>query len=120
MNQSQAKEWLPLIQALAEGKAIQRVTADLDNSTANWLDIKNLQLDFDTLDRINPCFYRIKPEPKKQSCRMFLVKSRVAKIGDPFYTAIAWNSEVTEIEDVESSPIFVRWLTERIEYELPE
>lgn len=117
MNQSQAKEWLPLIQALAEGKTIQRVRSKDFGFATTWYDIKEeSHLDF----RLPPSCYRIKPDPKKQSCRMFLVKSRVAKIGDPFYTAIAWNSEVTEIEDVESSPIFVRWLTERIEYELPE
>jgi hypothetical protein len=120
MNQSQAKEWLPLIQALAEGKTAQRVTADLDNSTANWLDIKNLQLDFDTLDRINPCFYRIKPEPKKQWCRMYLVKGAIGNSGECFYSAIAKNGHIRELDDVEKSPIFVRWLTDRIEYELPE
>ena len=117
MNQSQAKEWLPLIQALVEGKTLQRVRSkDFGFATA-WYDIKEeSHLDF----RLPTSCYRIKPEPKKQWCRMYLVKGVIGNSGECFYSAIAKNGHIRELEEVEKSPIFVRWLTDRIEYELPE
>ncbi len=54
MNASNAKDYLPLVQALAEGKVIQIKTAD------GWEDLKG---------EISLCFgpdqYRIKPEPRE-------------------------------------------------------
>lgn len=57
ITKDNAKQWLPLVQAMAEGKTIQIVT-HLPGG-AQWLDAK----------RINPeaypaAEYRIKPEPK--------------------------------------------------------
>jgi len=111
MNKDNAKDYLPLVQALAEGKTIQ--FREDEDDTFDDIDDEHF---FDD----DVAKYRIKPEPKKQSCRMYLVKSTTAKTGKPFYTAIASNSNVSEIDDIESSPIFVRWLTDRIEFELPE
>lgn len=54
MNREQAKEMLPIIQALAEGKHIQ-----LKDRIGNWMDI-----DFINVELCNPNVYRIKPEPK--------------------------------------------------------
>ena len=67
-----------------------------------------------------PCAEPAKPEPKKQWCRMYLVKGVIGNSGECFYSAIALNGHIRELEDVEKNPIFVRWLTDRIEYELPE
>lgn len=109
MNKDNASKWIGLGSAMLQGKTIQLL------SHGAWRDIAVLNtVSFD------PESYRIKPEPKKQSCRMYLVKSTIAKTGEPFYTAIASNSNVREIDDIESSPIFVRWLTDVIEYEIPE
>lgn len=58
MNRQQAKDMLPIIQALAEGKHIQ-----LKDRIGNWIDI-----DFINVELCNPNAYRIKPEPK---CRPF-------------------------------------------------
>ena len=54
MNRNQAKDMLPIIHALAEGKHIQ-----LKDKTGNWMDI-----DFINVELCNPNVYRIKPEPK--------------------------------------------------------
>ena len=53
MNRKQAKDMLPIIQALAEGKHIQ-----LKDKTGNWMDI-----DFINVELCNPNVYRIKSEP---------------------------------------------------------
>lgn len=116
MNKEQARAWAPLIQAIAEGKTLQMFVSSGEAQSDYWGTFQEgmtLLLDY-------PGRYRIKPESKKQSCRMYLVKSTNAKTGDPFYTAIASNSNVREIESVESSAIFVRWLTDVIEYEILE
>lgn len=54
MNRQQAKDMLPIIQALAEGKHIQ-----LKDLTGNWIDV-----DFINVEICNPNYYRIKSEPK--------------------------------------------------------
>lgn len=53
MNRKEAAELLPIIQAFAEGKAIQLKTVD-----KGWQDIHSASFDS------NPKNYRIKPEPK--------------------------------------------------------
>lgn len=53
MNASNAKDYLPLVQALADGKVIQL------NYSGDWKDISEM-------DPIFPAnFYRIKPEPRE-------------------------------------------------------
>ena len=54
MKRKNAKELLPIIQAFAEGKSIQRI-----NSLGEWSDITG-----DVLFYCNPEDYRIKPEPE--------------------------------------------------------
>lgn len=54
MNKQQAKDMLPIIQALAEGKHIQ-----LKDLIGNWIDV-----DFINLEICNSKYYRIKSEPK--------------------------------------------------------
>ena len=51
MNRQQAKDMLPIIQALAEGRHIQ-----LKDTIGNWIDI-----DFINVEICNPNNYRIKP-----------------------------------------------------------
>ena len=54
MNRQEAKEWLPIIQAWAEGKPIQYQTG-----SGSWSNIiKDIYTDN------HPSYYRIKPEPK--------------------------------------------------------
>ena len=59
MNKDNAKDYLPLVQALAEGKTIQQRT---------WTDVNQWEWrDADEVDlfRYNPSDYRIKPEPRE-------------------------------------------------------
>ena len=53
MTREQAKELLPIIQAYAEGKDIEMLTADNEWIKATFPNFT-----------LNPRFYRIKPEPK--------------------------------------------------------
>lgn len=101
MNQSQAKEWLPLIQALAEGKTIQKKL----NSSA-WISVDGTPLS--QYQGTNASDYRIKPEPKKQSYRIGLFKNE-----QEYFAMLCMDSD-------SEAKYFVRWLTDRIEYELPE
>lgn len=55
MNASNAKDYLPLVQALADGKVIQVV----DILNGGWIDIHNMDLMAKASD------YRIKPEPRE-------------------------------------------------------
>ena len=96
MNKDTAKDYLPLVQALAEGKTIQCM-----NSDVGWIDLESVRFD--------SCVesYRIKPELKWIRLGLFKQGTIV-------------------VEDLESekrfgkNPLFVRWLTDRIEYTLPE
>lgn len=53
MNKENAKDFLPLVQALADRKTIQF------NDGGDWVDVENLNT-----DSYNPDEYRIKPEPR--------------------------------------------------------
>lgn len=53
MTREEAKEFLPIIQAFAEGKTIQ-----VQENEGYWRDADVLHFNYDT------CRYRIKPEPK--------------------------------------------------------
>lgn len=59
MNKDNAKDYLPLVQALSEGKVIQYKFQKSDNSYA-WIDLESI-VDFCTPAE----FYRIKPEPRE-------------------------------------------------------
>lgn len=54
MNKDNAKDYLPLVQALAEGKTIQYVIRRSHNI---WADME------ETVFQMSPENYRIKPEP---------------------------------------------------------
>lgn len=103
MNKDNARDYLPLVQALAEGKTIQ-----FKESNNEWFDVEfpNFMLDFNR--------YRIKPEPKKQSFRVALFKDHKE--------SIYYHDTTEKVNDkiIERTTNFVRWLTDRIEYELPE
>lgn len=59
MNASNAKDYLPLVQALADGKLIQYKYQKSDKSYA-WMDLES------AVDFCMPAeFYRIKPEPRE-------------------------------------------------------
>lgn len=59
MNASKAKDYLPLVQALSEGKVIQYKYQKSDKSYA-WMDLES------AVDFCMPAeFYRIKPEPRE-------------------------------------------------------
>ena len=53
MNQQNAKDFLPLIQALADGKTIQ-----IKPLESEWEDIYRIDVYYPTI------YYRIKPEPR--------------------------------------------------------
>ena len=110
MNQEQAKAWLPLIQAVAEGKTLQRPIIEADGMTFKkvWHDCE-IQ---DEIMSIDPKHLRIKPEPKKQWYRVALLKSSCGHVWTDTFEG--------GTEQIEKEPQFVRWLTYRIEYELPE
>lgn len=101
MNKDNAKDYLPLVQALAEGKTIQCMAY----GATQWSDIASPAWD------MLPARYRIKPEPVKGWYR-------VALMGVPasYYTYTA-DGVATEAQ-VESMSDFVRWLTDRAEYEV--
>ena len=52
MNKENAHEYMPLVQALADGKTIQ------ENYFKRWCDTRNPNFNMDV------SFYRIKPEPR--------------------------------------------------------
>jgi hypothetical protein len=53
MNKENAKDYLPLVQAMADGKIIQ-----FNHIDGHWEDSVNLEFGFD------PKYYRVKPEPR--------------------------------------------------------
>lgn len=107
MNKENAKDYLPLVQALAEGKTIEFLkegkTIESLNLNAQWEDC--ICPSFNQM----PVYYRIKKEEPKSWYRVCLTTQG----------AMAASSEKQE-EVISNFPIFVRWLTGRIEYELPE
>ncbi|QHJ81953.1 MAG: hypothetical protein [Caudoviricetes sp.] len=54
MNKDNARDYLPLVQALAEGRVIQKKNGD-----GGWTDISSLAT------YVAPSDYRIKPEPRE-------------------------------------------------------
>lgn len=113
MNQEQAKAWLPLIQAVAEGKTLQRkIFNDVGIHVGEWVDCtRHLFAVIQAGVSVNDV--RIKPEPKKQSYRVALLKD------DGGYWAKSINHESYDFSD-DKDVTFVDWLTDWIEYELPE
>lgn len=67
MNSSNAHLYLPLVQALSEGKIIQR---DYQYPNGKWQDIT-----FDLIIDLPPDHYRIKPEPRV----FYLLENTISK-----------------------------------------
>lgn len=107
MNATNAKDYLPLVQALAEGKTIQKFS-DGDG----WEDVRSPS--FESPAKL----YRIKPEQKKQWYRVVMMQNNYNSLG-VIYTTTVDNDEADE-KTMPDHPDFVEWLTGRIEYELPE
>jgi hypothetical protein len=103
MNQEQAKAWLPLIQAYAEGKTIQ-ICMNLD-----WIDISDISGYFDC----GSSGFRIKPEPKKEWVRVGLWTAEGVM-------PRCYANELIPETQFEGRKYFGGWITDRIEYELPE
>jgi len=61
MTKDNAAQFLPLVQALAEGKTIQFNSGTSDNP--QWGDVEDLYFDG------NPDDYRVKPEPREWEIR---------------------------------------------------
>ena len=96
MNKTNASKWIELGSAMLQGKTIQR------NEKGEWLDVLNLN----TISYA-PESFRIKPEPKW--IRLGLFKQGTIVVEDLEYE-----------KRCGKNPLFVRWLTDRIEYTLPE
>ena len=92
MTREKAKELLPIIQAFAEGKSMQRV-----NSLGEWSDVTG-----DVLFYCNPEDYRIKPEPEyrpfktKEECWQEMMKHQ------PF----GWLKSIRKQEKVHIGRVF--------------
>ena len=92
MTRKNAKELLPIIQAFAEGKSIQRI-----NSLGEWSDVTG-----DVLFYCNPEDYRIKPEPEyrpfktKEECWSEMMKHQ------PF----GWLKSIRKQEKVHIGRVF--------------
>ena len=80
MNQQNAHKYLPLVQALANGKTIQC------NDRGEWVDVDSLYTDV-----YGPDEYRIKPEPRTFE----IVRSKLSC--GSIYDAETWDGSYPEI-----------------------
>ena len=104
MNKDNAKDFLPLVEALASGKTIQIKADDI----IGWVDMPDVVFGSAASE------YRIKPEPKKAWYRVALCANTFNGTRVIYTTTV--ESEVDELD----VPDFIKWLTDRIEYVLPE
>ena len=77
MNQQNAHEWLPLIQAMADGKTIQFLD-DGPTPGGDWFDVQDLDMTYEPDD------FRIKSEPR--TFHMWLASSGVMYPEELFIT----------------------------------
>ena len=113
MSREEAKRRAELYQALADGKTLQVHFG----ATDEWRDIDVGEPE--EIKRVHEFMsyqgmLRIKPERKKAWYRVGLMKFKSGK-----YFPCVCNSEDIEAHII-SNDEFVEWLTDRIEYELPE
>lgn len=101
MNKDNAHLYLPLVQALAEGKTIQ-FKRSVENSP--WCDCMGSEFSFGD----SPEKYRIKPEPKTAWYR----------VAESTLGLMLCNNERDE-SLIEHNPGFKRWF-ERVTYEVTE
>lgn len=81
MNASNAKDYLPLVQALADGKVLQ-VRRDPGNGHRQWFDLDGTCFDR-TADQ-----YRIKPEPRE----IWVIESVDGSQNGPFISEFEANA----------------------------
>ena len=93
MNKDNAKDYLPLVQALAEGKTIQYYSPTTDK----WHD--EVAVGFNH----RPCRYRIKPEriKKKMWHRPGSDKTALYPVSDSAFTHENWTKDGWKIVEVE-------------------
>ena len=113
----EAKRRAELYQALADGKTLQvsRLVQGSELKKFGWCDLDERD-SFELLGStiIHHDKVRIKPEPRKQSYRVGLFENSFGNFTPVLMASI-------DMEAVgEKSIGFVKWLTDRIEYELPE
>ena len=108
----EAKRRAELYQALADGKTLQ-IREVINGGEERWSDV-DYPIALFLIDKREGDKFRIKPEPKKQSYRVGLYQNTLGN-----FVPVIMISKDSEIE-LEKSSSFVRWLTDRTEYELPE
>lgn len=102
ITKENAHLYISYLQALIEGKTLQ--VRDF-YSSQDWVDARETGLSFFN----PPDYYRVKPE--KRWCRVALCKS-----SNPIpYTCTV--ETVSEESNAANSRDFIKWLTDRIEYE---
>ena len=104
----EAKRRAELYQALADGKTLQVYSGNGFMDIAE--DVLIMQIDSAIRNKVD---LRIKPEPKKAWYRVAKFKDGrvwLATSLDPYDKEIDWEKDSN----------FICWLTDRIEYELPE
>lgn len=120
MNQEQqlANKLISLIQAVADDKNLQMERERFQGNSPDFREWCDVDLDY-LLHRFNreglrfDCI-RIKPKPKNKSYRIALIKDTMGN-----FAACAVQHEAEE-EIFKRTIGFICWLTDRIEYELPE
>lgn len=106
MNKSNASKWMELGSAMLQGKTIQRL------DKREWVDVETIN----TIS-YNPESFRIKPEQKKGYYRIFMKKDGRIELLSSINRDGLKNMEA----ECESSYIpFFRWITDRMDYEIPE
>ena len=119
----EAKRRAELYQALADGKTLQvsRLVQGSELKKFGWCDLDERD-SFELLGStiIHHDKVRIKPEPKKEWYRVALIKDNRGKT----FTSTADSTEFHRNPEKnllgEWGEDFIKWLTDRIEYELPE
>lgn len=113
MNQEQAKAWLPLIQAVAEGKTLQIVKMNQGSREPVWCDVESSEFIYFNLGEY--ARFRIKPEPKKARLKVAINKTNENK----YYLCTVSDDDDVGKNLLANSKSFVKWI-ETLEYELPE
>lgn len=96
---------------LADGKTLQ-VLEVINGGDERWVDVESYGISFAVIERRSENI-RIKLEPKKAWYRVSMCKDGRLR----FLTS---RDGVEAEQSVELLKDFLRWLTDRIEYELPE
>ena len=106
MNKDNAPKWIELGSAMLQGKTIQRM------NRGEWVNVTDLNtISYD------PESYRIKPEPKKGWYRNYVCKNGDVEVVNKLTLN---DQEKAEAVWSKKSFQFSCWLTDRIEYTLPE